>query len=189
MKRVDIIRNLIEVQLKLSEVKIDYMHSELTLKWALKLKSDADISLQIAAIGHDYERSFPDRERSKDYNTYDQYKNSHALKSAKMIVELMDANYFSVEEIEKTKKLIENHEIGGKGDLQVLTDADSLAFFEWNIPDYIETHSIEETKKKIIFMYKRISKNAKWFLNQITFEDNVLEKLYKETIKNIYKND
>ena len=185
MNKFDLIKKKIEDQIKLSEIEIDFMHSQLTLKWVLFLKPDADILLQIAALGHDYDRSFPDRERSKFHSTYEAYKQAHAKKSAQLIVDLMKENDFAPEEINRTRELIENHEVGGEDDLQILTDADSLAFFEGNVPSYRKTHSEEDTKSKIIFMYKRISENGKNFLNQIKFEDEELNKLYQNTINNL----
>lgn len=181
----DSIGEKIENQLKKSEEKTDFMHSQLTLKWVLILKPDADIPLQIAALGHDYDRSFPDRERPKFYKTYKEYKQAHAQKSARMISDLMKIGGFTPGEINRTRKLIENHEVGGDGDLQILTDADSLAFFEWNIPYYRKAHSEEDTKNKIIFMYERMSKNGRVFLGQIKFEDEELKRLYQSAISGL----
>lgn len=182
----DLIRREIENQIKESEVKNDFEHAQLTWKWTMQLKSDADVSLQIAAIGHDYERSFPERERPESHESYEKYKQIHAKKSGQMIADLMRTHNFSKEEIEKTKNLVENHETGGKEDLQILADADSLAFFEKGLSTYRRIRTSKETCQKIIFMYRRLSENSKKILKSHSqFEDKETEKLYHEIIDNL----
>jgi hypothetical protein len=182
MNKFNVIRKKIENQLKLSEIEVDFIHSQLTWQWVLKLKPTADIPLQIAALGHDYERSFPDRERIEFYATYDEYKQAHAKKSARLIAALMTDNDFTLEEIKKTKKLIESHEIGGQGDAQILTDADSLAFFEGNARYYNVKPTGQNIKSKINFMYQRLSDNAKKLLEQIKFENQEFYILFNDVI-------
>jgi HD superfamily phosphohydrolase YqeK len=186
MKNFDLIKKEIESQLKKSELELDNEHSQLTRKWVLKQKPDADIPLQIAALAHDYERSFPNRERSESYNSYEQYKQVHAKKGAKMVADLMMKYNFSSDDIKKVKYLIENHEVGGSdGDLQILTNADSLSYFEGSVPWYRKTHSEKQTVDKIVFMYKRMSKNVRKFIEQVKFEDKELNKLYQNAINNL----
>jgi len=185
MKQFDLIKKEIEEQLKKSEIEIDYEHSQLAWKWVLKQKPDADIPLQLAALAHDYDRSFSDRERSSYHDTYEQYKQAHAKKSAQMAADLMAKHNFSPNDIKKVKHLIENHELGGEGDLQILTDADSLAYFEGAVPFYRRMNTEDKTKSKIVFMYKRMSENARKLINKIKFEDEELNKFYLDTINNL----
>lgn len=185
MKQFNLIKKEIERQLKKSSNEIDYEHSQLAWKWVLKQKPDADISLQLAALAHDYDRSFPEGERPNYHDTYEQYKQAHAKKSAQMVADLMMKYNFALNDIKKVSYLIENHELGGEGDLQILTDADSLAYFEDAVPFYRRTHNKEDTKSKIIFMYKRTSKNARKLIDQIKFKDEELNKLFQDTISNL----
>lgn len=158
----------------------EYGHSQSVWQWVLKLKPDADIVLQIAALGHDIDRSFEDYRKMKArYATYDEYKKAHTLLSAKIICDLLIKHNFDNVTIDKVKRLIENHEVGGEGDVAVLTEADSMTFFN-NLPHYREAHTEKETIDKIKFMYNRLSDKAKNMVNQIHFNDTGSEKLFKE---------
>jgi len=48
----------------------------------------------------------------------------------------MQKHDFNEKTIEKTKFLIENHETGGNGDVEILMEADSLSFFDNNLEHY-----------------------------------------------------
>jgi len=180
MDKFDLIKKEIEEQIKKSEIEADYEHSQLTWKWVFKQKPKADAALQLAALAHDYDRSFPDRERSDHYDTYKQYKQAHAKKSAQIVTDLMLKYNFAPDEIKKVKYLIENHEIGGDGDLQTLTNADSLAYFNYNIPSYLKRNGKDKTRVKIQFMYNRLSDKAKELVNQIKYSNKEIESLVKK---------
>ncbi len=185
MENFVLIKKEIENQLKKSEFD-ENAHSQLAWKWVLKQKPDADIPLQIAILAHDYERSFPDRERRENYESYEKYKQVHAEKSARMVASLMSKFNFPSDDIKKVEYLIKNHEVGGNdNDLQILTDSDSLSYFEGSVPWYRKTHSEEQTRDKIIFMYRRMSKGARKFIEQIKFEDKDLNELYQKTVSNL----
>ncbi len=57
MNRFNLVKKEIKELLLKSPLKFDPVHSALTLKWLLKLKSNADEALQIAALAHDIERA------------------------------------------------------------------------------------------------------------------------------------
>jgi capsule polysaccharide modification protein KpsS len=160
--------------------KTEYGHSQSVWQWILKLKPGADSALQIAALGHDIDRSFEDYRKMKArYATYDEYKKVHALLSAKITCDILIKHGFDQVTIDKVKHLIENHEIGGEGDVAILTEADSMTFFN-NLPHYREAHTPQETTDKIKFMYNRMSSKAKSMINQIDFKNTELSKLFKE---------
>ncbi len=162
--------------------KTEYGHSQSVWQWVLKLKPDADSALQIAALGHDIDRSFGDYRKMKArYVTYEEYKKAHALLSAKIICDLLIKHNFDNTTIDKVKHLIENHEVGGEGDVAILTEADSMTFFN-NLPHYRRAHTEKETIDKIKFMYNRLSDRAKLMVNQTHFENKESEKLFKEAI-------
>ncbi len=186
MDKFDLIKKEIEELTKNSFVKEDYIHSQSVWKWVLKLKPDADIALQIAALGHDIDRSFPERRiKREDFESYDEYKKKHSLMAAKIVCELLKKFDFEKETIKKVKSLIEKHEVGGEGDVEILKEADSITFFEYNLPFYRKSHTLQETKDKIKFMYGRLSKKAKQLINQIKFKDHGIDELFKETISKI----
>lgn len=77
---------------------------------------------------------------------------------------------------------MEKHEFGGDKASDVLKEADSLAYFEYNIPSYLKRNGKERTKEKIKFMYDRLSERGKGFVNKMKFEDKRIEQLVKEAI-------
>ncbi len=85
-------------------------------------------------------------------------------------------------DFDKVKYLVEHHEMGGNPETEILKEADSLTFFEYNLPFYRKTHTLEETKDKIKFMYTRLSEKAKKLVNQTKFEDKEIDELFKSVI-------
>ena len=162
--------------------KTEYGHSQSVWQWVLKLKPDADDALQIAALGHDIDRSFDDLKKKRhDFATYDEYKKEHALLSAQITCEILRKHNFDKATIDKVRHLIENHEVGGKGDVEVLKEADSITFFN-DIPHYRQTHTQQETIDKIKFMYYRLNDKAKSMIKHMDFRDTESAKLFSEAI-------
>ena len=110
------------------------------------------------------------------------YLKNHQLKGAKLV------EYFLIEQgapkyfINKVKGLVENHEIGGGKNRNIIKDADSISFFENNVThllnDLIKDLGRESIHDKFKWMYQRISsKKAKdivktWYINSIKNLDN-----------------
>lgn len=71
MNKFDLVREEINAITKNATDKTEYGHSQSVWQWVLKLKPDADIALQIAALGHDIDRSFEDYRKMKArFKTY-----------------------------------------------------------------------------------------------------------------------
>ncbi len=158
------------------------MHAQLVHKWVLALKPNADEALQIAALSHDIEKAFTGitEKNLKDYSKINEFKNEHAERSAKFISEILKKHNYSDDIIHKVKLLVSNHEMGGDEESNILRDADSIAFFEYNIPSYLKNNGRERTKKKINFMYKRMSSNAKETVKHLTYENLETKKIVDE---------
>ena len=184
MDKYKLIEKQIDNLTKKAAYRIEYSHSHSVLEWILKLKPKADISLKIAALGHDIDRCIEPITNKKDFDNYDLYKKFHASRSAKIIVELMKKLDFDKKKIDKTKFLIENHEIGGKGDAEILKEADSLSFFENNLKHYIEINPYY-VKDKIRFMYSRLSKKARKLVLKVNFENEKIRETVEEAILDI----
>ena len=187
INQFDSIKQEIESILPNSPIKEELMHSRLVLKWVLILKPDADIALKIAAISHDIDRAISKITEKDllDYSKFNEYKKEHSLRSAKIISEILKKHNLSDEIINKVKHLVENHEFGGDEETNILTDADSLAYFEYNIPFYLNRNGKERTKEKIKFMYKRLSsKKSKELINKIEY-NNEIKNLVKESLSEI----
>lgn len=181
MNKFDSVLEEITIITKNATDKTEHNHSQSVWQWVLKLKPNADIALQIAALCHDIDRSFEDYRKMKaKFATYAEYKKEHAVLSAKITCEILKKYNFDETSIDKVKRLIENHEVGGEGDVEILKEADSIAFFN-NLPHYRQTHTQKETTDKIKFMYHRLNKKAQSMINQISFNKESA-KLFKEGI-------
>jgi hypothetical protein len=77
----DVKKEVLEIISK-AKNKEDLHHSQLVLKWVLKLRPDADEALKISALSHDIERAITGMsERDlKDYSKINEYKREHALR-------------------------------------------------------------------------------------------------------------
>lgn len=183
MNKFDFVLEEIKAITKKATDKTEFDHSQSVWQWVLKLKPDADIALQIAALGHDIDRSFENRRmKRQDFAVYDKYKKQHALLSAQIMCDILRAHNFDKTTIDKVKNLIENHEVGGEGDVKILMEADSITFFK-NFTHYRQTHTQEKTIDKIKFMYNRLNDNARAMVNQIDFNNAESAKLFKVAIK------
>ena len=191
MSRVDLVKKEIERILEnsdcanLTDREKDSTHSKLVLKWVLKLKPGADEALQIAALGHDVDRAIEKRRvKKEDFKDYEKYKKEHAKESAKIVCEILEKHDLERDFIHKVKFLVENHEVGGSEEVEILKEADSLTFFTFDIYYYLKDRGNKKTKEKVRFMHKRLSKEAKELINQIKFETKEVESLFGEALAN-----
>ena len=80
----------IETIISKSQVPEDSIHSKNTREWVLKLKPEADMALQIAALGHDIERSIEERKiKRENFTDYDDFKKAHSHNSATILQEIL----------------------------------------------------------------------------------------------------
>ena len=114
MEKINLLKRKIEEIIKGSSVPEDPIHSKNTLEWLLKLNPDADEALKIAALGHDIERAMVERKvRRQDYKDYDAFKDAHALNSANILLEIMQACGIDKKMIDEVFYLVRYHETGG----------------------------------------------------------------------------
>lgn len=177
----------IENVIRKSEIPEDYPHAKNVREWVLRLEPDADIALQIAALAHDIERSASNRKTLKDnFKDYDDFKKAHSLNSVKMTLEILNKFHLNKVMKDKVKYLIENHEFGSEDDseLSVLRNADSLSFFEVNLPFYFQRNGKDDTFFRMKWGYKRLSEKAKNFIRKFKYEDEILNNLLRKCIEN-----
>ena len=185
MDKFNLIKKEIDSITKKAPIPIEYKHSQSILKILLKLNPKADISLKIAALGHDIDRSIPElRIKPKGFKDYNKYKKQHSIRSAEIIVNLMESMAFKKEIIEKTKFLIENHEVGGETDVETLKEADSISFFQDNL-EYYKKKYPDYFKDKVEFMYKRLSSKAREIVLKLKIKNKEIEKEVKDIISKL----
>lgn len=183
MNSITCVKKKIEEIIARSSVPEDPIHSKNTLEWLLKLEPDADESLKIAALGHDIERAIEERKvRRKNYKSYDEFKSAHALNSAKILAEIMEECNISGELTDDVFLLVRHHETGDERRASVLRDADSISFFHMNLPYYFVRNSIEETKKRCLWGYKKLPDNLKGIVSGFDYQDKELQSLVKTCI-------
>ena len=64
-----------------------------------------------------------------------------------------------------------------------MKDADSISFFENNLPHYYTREGKEETIRRATWGYLRISKQRRNIVKSITYEDKKLVDLIKQVIQ------
>jgi len=183
MKNINSVKKKIDQIIKKSSVPEDYVHSKNTLDWLVKLKPDADESLKIAALGHDIERAIEKRKvRRKDYKDFDAFKTAHALNSANVLKEIMQEYNVNQKTIDDVHFLICHHETGGTKEVNILKDADSISYFEVNLPLYFVRNSHKETKRRCIWGYRRLSDHGKRIIGEFDYQDKELNALVRACI-------
>ncbi len=167
-----------------SRVPEDPFHAQNTLDWLLKLDPRADVALQLAAFAHDIERALKKRKvRRGDFADYDRYKAAHAEHGARILQKIMTACRVPSDLAADVSRLVRRHEHGGNPRSDLLKDADSLSFFEVNLPFYFERNGSEETIRRGVWGYRRLSPGARLFLGNLHYPNTELGRLLETIIQ------
>jgi len=176
----DMIREIIAGSL----VPEDPLHAENTVQWLLKLDSHADDSLKIAALGHDIERALEDRRvRKADFPDFDTFKAAHARNSAAILGEIMLKCAVDSSVAHEVHRLVALHETGGDARSDLLNHADSLSYFEVNLPFYYQRNGWERTLRRSLWGYARLSPEIREYLRDISYPEKVLNDLLQEVLR------
>lgn len=164
----------------------ELQHGEETLQWLLKIEPNASWQLQIAALAHDIDRAVPydDNKKPNKIIQYDEYKRLHARRSSGIVKQLMEELSFDQKDINKVTNTIENHEIGGDEDSDLVRDADSIRWFVNGYEGYIEEKGLQRAKEKGWWMYKRASESTKELINNINYSRDIKEYIDYKTKDN-----
>lgn len=180
MDDIGCVKNKIDEIIRESPVPEDLIHSKNTLEWLLKLDPDADEALTIAALGHDIERAIEERKIKRgDYKIYDEFKEAHSLNSAGIMAAIMEECGINKKLADDVFSLVRYHETGKTKRADTLRDADSISFFHVNVPYYFSRNSVEETKKRCVWGYKRLSNHLKSIVSTFIYNDKELETLIR----------
>ncbi len=157
-----------------------------TVYWVKVLNPKADEALLISAVAHDIERAF-NKQDSCDYIkkvdkgfVSDEYLAFHQNEGARIIGDYLQQINTNKEMINRVKMLISKHEVGGNKDQNLLKDADSISFFENNIPVFLNKYVFEVGKEKVKDKFD-------WMFNRISSENakQITQQWYKEAIKKL----
>ena len=166
-----------------SQVPEDPCHAENTLEWLLRLEPDANDALQLAALAHDIDRAI---ERIKikraDFGNYDAFKAAHARNSAEILRPILTACGVERNIVKEACRLVQAHEEGGDPGSDLLKDADSISYFDVNLPLYFQREGWDETKRRSHWGYRRLTPRAQEIVKHIAHEDKDLARLLQEVI-------
>jgi hypothetical protein len=172
MDSIDCAKQRIREIIAGSRVPEDPIHAENTLEWLLKLDPAADQALQIAVLAHDIDRAVEvQKVRRADFTDYDAFK-----------AEILDRCGVAKSVADEACRLVTLHEVGGDPRSDLLKDADSISYFEVNLPWYYRREGREETKRRCRWGYQRLSARMKAIVKTITHEDESISGLLKEVI-------
>ncbi len=182
MDSIEGAKQRIRATIAASKVPEDPLHAENTLEWVLRLDAKAGQALQIAALAHDIDRAVERRKvLRRDYDDYDAFKAAHARNGANILRAILDECGVAKPTADEACRLVVRHEVGGDYRADLLKDADSISYFEVNMPFYHERW--EETKRRSIWGYRRLSVRGREIAKSMTYDDEALTRLLKEVIR------
>lgn len=160
-----------------SPVQEDAGHAENTVVWLRRLDPNANEAQCLAALAHDIERARPDRLRREEFSDYDDFKRRHAFISAEITDQiLVDAGISNTIRCQVWPQIC-RHEHGGDVLSDLLKDADSLSYFDHNLPFYFAREGWDETLRRARWGYARLSERARQHYAQIRPASPVLRHL------------
>jgi len=164
-------------------VQEDPRHADNTLEWLLKFDPKTDPAMQIAALAHDIDRAVEARKvRRADFEDYDTFKAAHAQNGAKILRGILADCQVAKPIGDEACRLVTLHEVGGDPRSDLLKDADSISYFDVNMPLYYQREGWDETKRRCVWGYRRLSSRGKEIVKGITYENQTLTRLLNEVI-------
>jgi hypothetical protein len=183
MNSIECAKGKIRKVIAASKVPEDPGHADNTLAWLFKLDPKTDPAMQIAALAHDIDRAVEARKvRRCDFDDYDVFKAAHAQNGAKILREILDDCQVAKDITDEACRLVTLHEIGGDSRSDLLKDVDSISYFDVNMPLYFQREGWDETKRRCVWGYRRLSSQGKEIVKGITYEKQALTRLLNEAI-------
>ena len=190
MDSIESAKERIRATIAASKVPEDPLHAENTLEWVLRLDAKAGQALQIAALGHDIDRAVERRKVHRcDYDDYDAFKAAHARHGADILGTILDECRVTKAMADESCRLVTLHEVGGDPRSDLLKDADSISFFEVNMPLYYQREGCVETKSRCTWGYQRLSPRTKKIVESMSYDNEDLTRLLRETIGEVCLKD
>ena len=135
-------QNILQI-VAISKLPEDLPHAKNTLKWLLRLQPKADESLRLAALAHDIDRAGEHTKVKRlDFKDYSSFKAAHAKHSAEILQSILEECKVEKSVVEESCRLVSLHEVGGDDRSDLLMYADSISFFDVNLPHYFRPHRL-----------------------------------------------
>ncbi len=159
-----------------SRVPEDALHAENVLEWVCRLAGSPDEAMMIAALAHDIERADEKTKiRRSDFDDYDEFKAAHAENSARILEKILGKCRVEPGVVSKACTLVRMHETGGSPEADILKNADSISFFEVNLPYYFKREGYDETLKRCLWGYARLSSDLRRLFADFSYSDPALD--------------
>ncbi|WP_164008731.1 DUF4202 family protein [Pyxidicoccus trucidator] len=138
--------------LHLPGVRADYQHALDAWQWALRLRPEADLAVQAAALFHDVERLVPGADPRGEHPApgCQAFKGAPAARGAALTCEVLEEVGADTDTCQRVRNLVANHERpDGDPDLALINDADALSFFSLNASGFIRYFDPEHSRHKV----------------------------------------
>ena len=181
MNSIDDAKQKIRAVISGSKVPEDPGHADNTVDWLLRLEPDAGEALQLAALAHDIDRAVEAvKVKRADFDDYDLFKAAHARHGAEQLHSILTDCNVTHDIVVETCRLVVVHEVGGDVDSDLLKDADSISYFDVNLPLYYQREGWEETLRRSRWGYQRLSTRAQAIVKGIEYPGDL--KLLMKTV-------
>ncbi len=180
MDNVNCAKQKIRAVIAGSRVPEDPRHADNTLEWLLRLEPDADQALQLAALAHDIDRADDvTKVKRANFDDYDAFKAAHARNGAEILRSILIRCDVEGNVVDEACRLVEVHEVGGDPRSDLLKDADSISYFDVNLPLYYQREGWAETQRRSLWGYRRLTQRAQEIVKGIEYEEEDLISLMK----------
>jgi hypothetical protein len=123
------------------------------------------------------------RKLRADFEHYDDFKAAHARNGAGILRDILVECGVSDDALtQEVHHLVCAHEVGGDPRAELLKDADSISYFDVNLPLYFEREGWEETRRRCTWGYLRLSERARSIVANMKFGEPLGE-LMNESIE------
>jgi len=183
MDNINYAKEKIRAVISGSRVPEDPRHADNTLEWLLRLAPDAGEALQLAALAHDIDRAIEESKvKRADFDDYDAFKAAHARHGAELLRPILNTCGVARDIVDEVCRLVSVHEVGGDADADLLKDADSISYFDVNLPLYYQREGLAETQRRSLWGYRRLSERARKIVENISYQEEELIRLLREVI-------
>lgn len=181
-RAIELAKRRIRAVIAKSPIPEDPGHAENTLQWLLYMSPDANVALRLAALAHDIERARPNRLTRDQFSNYDAFKAQHAVEGAIIADLLLAQTDVNVDVRRCVRHLITHHESGGDPGSDLLKDADSLSYFDHNMPFYYQREGWTGTLRRARWGFQRLSVRAQRYYCSIRHSDPNLQRLLHDAM-------
>ncbi|MCO5171380.1 MAG: DUF4202 family protein [Planctomycetes bacterium] len=164
---------------RLPLVRADHDHAVDTWRWVLRLRPDASLALQAAALFHDVERLKSEARARKEHLApdYAAFKTAHARAGAALARRALTSAGLDPGAVAQVEALIAGHERPGEPDDEeraLLNDADALSFFSLNASGFLDYYGPDHTRAKVAYTLGRLRPAQRWRLGRLHLRADVL---------------